>query len=90
MTEQEVRDIVTDAVETAFRAERAARGDPTEKTPSYVYGIKGIMELFGCSRSTATKYKSGLLKEAVSQQGRKITIDVRKAREIFKNKHNHR
>lgn len=93
MTEQEVRDIVTDAVETALRTQQRAttllHGAEERDTQRYVYGIKGIMDLFGCSRSTAAKYKSGLLKKAVSQHGRKITIDVRKARELFKNKDNH-
>ena len=49
----------------------------------YVYGIKGIQELFSVSHATAQKYKDGILKEAVYQSGRKIVVDVEKALELF-------
>lgn len=86
MTENEVRDIVTDAVESAFRTREACRPPGLEKEqrlPRFVYGIRGIMELFGCSRSTAMKLKVGVLRDAVSQHGRKITVDVEMARKLF-------
>ena len=46
-----------------------------------VYG--GIREEFKVSHATAQKYKDGILKNAVMQNGRKIILDVEKARELF-------
>ena len=54
--------------------------------PKYVKGLKGIRELFNVSHATAQKYKDGILKEAVSQQGRVIITDVEKALELFNKK----
>ncbi len=51
----------------------------------YVYGISGIMDLFGCSESTARRLKNGKIREAVNQSGRTIVTDVDKAMELFKN-----
>ena len=50
----------------------------------YVYGLKGIQSLFGCSHLTAQRYKDTFLAPAVMQQGRKIVIDVEQAVELFK------
>lgn len=52
----------------------------------YVYGLKGISELFHVSHATAQKLKNGVLKDAVSQQGRILLVDVEKAIELFGNK----
>lgn len=53
----------------------------TEK--SYVYGLKGIEELFSVSHATAQHYKDTILQPAVIQNGRKIMIDVDLAVELF-------
>ena len=50
----------------------------------YVYGIKGIMELFQVSNMTAQKYKRGILKDAVTQVGRNIRIDVELAEKLYR------
>lgn len=50
---------------------------------SYVYGLKGIQELFHVSHTTAQIYKDGILKDAVYQSGRKIVVDVEKAIALF-------
>lgn len=43
----------------------------------YVYGIAGIAELFGCSKTTANAIKqSGKIDKAIIQVGRKITVDA--------------
>lgn len=49
----------------------------------YVYGIKGIEELFGCSHATAQHYKDNVISEAVTQNGRKIIVDADYAVELF-------
>ena len=56
---------------------------PTEKI--YVYGISGIQKLLNCSESSAKRLKkSGVINEAIIQNGRKIIIDVEKALELLK------
>lgn len=55
----------------------------TNPEKRYVYGLKGIQELFNVSHLTAQRYKDGILKDAVFQSGRKIVVDVEKAMELF-------
>ena len=65
----------------------AHRSETKESVPSsgkrYVYGLKGIQELFNVSHGTAQKYKDGIIKDAVFQSGRKIVVDADKAMELF-------
>lgn len=58
---------------------------PTARQSSgrLVYGLKGIADLFGVSHLTAQRYKDGLIKEAVRQNGRKIVTDADYALELF-------
>ena len=49
----------------------------------FVYGIKGIMQLFGVSNVTAQRYKRGIIREAVSQNGRIIVVDADLALQLF-------
>lgn len=60
--------------------------EPVQKDYSdkkYIFGLKGIREEFNVSHATAQKYKDGILKDAITQYGRKIIVDVEKARELF-------
>lgn len=57
-----------------------------ESPKKYVYGLAGIRKLFNVSHATAQKYKDTIIADAVSQQGRKIIVDVDKALELFKKK----
>ena len=50
---------------------------------NYVYGLRGIQQLFGVSHKTAQEYKDGLIKDAVRQNGRKIVVDADYALELF-------
>lgn len=51
----------------------------------YVYGIKGLANILGCSKPHAQRIKSsGILDDAIIQNGRKIIIDKEKALELFK------
>ncbi|MBR1785307.1 MAG: DUF3853 family protein [Bacteroidales bacterium] len=50
----------------------------------FVYGLTGIMELFGCSKSKAQRLKSGKIAQACCQNGRSIVVDVEKAMQLFK------
>ena len=52
---------------------------------TYVYGIKGLAAILGCSRPTAQRIKStGKLDSAISQTGRTIVVDVDKALELIR------
>lgn len=53
-----------------------------------VYGIAGIAQLFGCSKTTANRIKaSGKIDEAITQCGRMITVDADLALQLL-NKNN--
>ena len=71
-----------------FRAGQRTESQPADKIApnTYVYGLRGIRNLFGVSHATAQRYKDTILKDAVSQNGRKIIVDVDKALELFNKK----
>ena len=49
------------------------------KEKSYEYGIKGLAKILGCSRSKAYNIKaSGIIDEAIFQNGKMVVIDVEK------------
>ncbi len=50
---------------------------------NYVYGLRGIQQLFGVSHKTAQEYKDTFLRPAVMQNGRKIVVDADYALELF-------
>ena len=54
----------------------------------YVYGLKGICDLFGCAHSTAQHLKDNVINEAISQNGRKIIVDVDLALQLFQENNN--
>lgn len=55
----------------------------TVATMRYVYGLRGVAELFGCSLPTANRIKqSGRIDKAVTQIGRKIIVDADLALEL--------
>lgn len=54
-----------------------------DESKKYVYGIRGIAQLFGCSLPTANRIKkSGKISKAITQIGRKIIIDSELAIEL--------
>ncbi len=60
---------------------------PIAPTKQYVYGQKGVAELFGCSVPTASRIlASGKIADAVSKIGRTIVVDADKALELTKRK----
>lgn len=53
----------------------------------YEYGLKGLAKILGCSVSKASEIKSsGILNEAIIQNGNIIIIDKEKTLELFGNK----
>ena len=57
----------------------------SQEEKKYVYGIKGIQKLLNCSESSAKRLKnSGVINDAIIQNGRKIILDVEKALVLLK------
>lgn len=53
------------------------------KGQQFVYGRAGIAQLFGCSKTTASRIKqSGKIDKAVYQYGNTIVVDAAKALEL--------
>ena len=55
-----------------------------------ICGLEGIMQEFGCSKSTAQKYKKGIFKDIVVQNGHKIFLDANKAWRCYESYKGHR
>ena len=50
---------------------------PAKNHPKYVYGLKGLADLFGCCKQTAFNIKkSGRIAPAIKQVGRLLIIDA--------------
>ena len=78
------------SIQKEFReqvSDRDIRRLPEPNDGKVVFGLKGLSNLIGCSKSTALKFKnSGVIDKAVCQIGRKIIIDADLALELLKNK----
>ncbi|WP_089690700.1 DUF3853 family protein [Chryseobacterium culicis] len=58
------------------------KASATEK--KYEYGLKGLAKMLGCSRSKASVIKSsGILDDAIVQNGNLIIIDKDKAMQLL-------
>ena len=49
----------------------------------FVYGLKGIMKMFGVSHGTAQTYKNTFLAPACTQKGKNILVDQELAIKLF-------
>lgn len=82
MTPEQLREFaVIVARETIAQTSEATE---TVSGKMYVYGLRGIRELFHVSHPTAQRYKNTFLAPAITQRGRKIITDVAKAMELYK------
>ena len=80
LTVGNLKQLITDLV----REQKADAIPPvTQAGKRYVYGLKGIQDLFGVCHLTAQRYKDGFLAPACIQNGRKIMVDVDLAIELF-------
>ncbi|MBR2194714.1 MAG: DUF3853 family protein [Salinivirgaceae bacterium] len=78
----ELIDIISTVLDSKLqKQEREPKGN------TYVYGIRGIAHLFGCSIATANQIKrSGLIDDAITQINRKIVVDRELALKLIKRK----
>lgn len=57
--------------------------DTTKDNKRFVYGLAGIADLSGCSKTTANRIKqSGKIDGAITQVGSLIIVDAEKALEL--------
>ena len=76
-----------DLVEDRVRAVLANKPTKQEGERRYVYGLKGLAKLLGCSKTTASRIKtSGKIDKAITQIGALLIIDADKALELAGNK----
>ncbi len=82
LTVEEFTELLDERIKAAISNETVST--PVVKpTGRLVYGLRGIRELFGVSHLTAQRYKDGIIKEAVRQNGRKIVVDADLALKLF-------
>ena len=67
--------------------EKSKNANVSEK--KYVYGISGIQILLNCSESSAKRLKkSGIINDAIIQNGRKIIVDSEMALDLIRKSNN--
>ena len=87
MTGQELLQLLKNSENEKKQDELVINPKRKEVPKNYVYGIKGIANLFGCSISTASRLKKeGKIQKAIMQRGRKIVVDADLALELFSKK----
>lgn len=64
-------------------ADAISEHEGVDNSQEYVYGLRGICELFGCSKNTAIRLKEEVIKKAVYQDGRRILTDPVMAKKLF-------
>ena len=86
MTGAQFLTLMAEAYRNRFEREPQVASTPNvEEDGHYAYGIPGICEVFGCSKSTAQRLKkSGIIEDAIIQTGRTIIIDRQKALDLVK------
>lgn len=91
LTPEELKGFAEEAATKAVERATGAKDAPeAPNTPTrFVYGLRGIRELFGVSHPTAQKYKNTFLAPAIMQRGRKIVVDVAKAIELYRSNTDH-
>lgn len=82
----ECRQLLRTLVKSVLTDEEIERIIEEEKSdrPFTVKGLQGIASIFGCSLPTAQKLKKTVIRDAVSQRGRLIITDVKRAKDLFK------
>lgn len=77
-----------DAIEERVKAIQTS-DQPATSEKRFVYGLKGLARLLGCSKTTAARLKaSGDYDEAITQIGALLLIDADKVLEIARDRNN--
>lgn len=88
LTTAELKTMIEEVVRAAA-PKTASSDEATVNNPEkrFVYGLRGIANLFGVTTRTALTWKDSFLAEAVTQRGRTIVTDVDKAMSLFAQQH---
>ena len=81
LTVEQFKQLLDERIAVALNNDKSA--SEFKSSGNYVYGLRGIQQLFGVSHKTAQEYKDGIIKDAVMQNGRKIVVDAALALELF-------
>jgi len=74
-----------DAVEARVKATTSSKAEADQSDKHFVYGLKGLARLLGCSKTTAARLKaSGKYDEAITQIGALLIIDADEVLRIAK------
>jgi hypothetical protein len=82
-TPEQLKAFTVEVVRETLAAGQLNAGNADNTQRRFVYGLRGIRELFNVSHPTAQQYKNTFLRPAITQRGRKIMVDVEKAIELF-------
>ena len=75
------------AIEEKVREVQNSKKQTAESDRRFVYGLKGLAKLLGCSKTTGARLKAtGNYDEAITQVGALLIIDADKVLEIARNK----
>lgn len=87
MTGEELSELIKSELQNETKFSATPQTNQRGKAiPNYVFGLKGIAKLFGCSVSSARRLKkSGKIDDAIIQEGRKIIVEADKALFLVKN-----
>lgn len=86
MSADELKKFIETEVENRLQGRNGAETPDPKKR--YVFGLRGIRDLFNVSLVTAQRYKDTFLTPAIMQRGRKIMVDVDKALELYNQRMN--
>lgn len=87
-TSRDLLDLIEDSIVMKNENyEKSGNTNVSEK--KYVYGISGIQILLNCSESSAKRLKkSGVINDAIIQNGRKIIVDSELALNLIRKSNN--
>lgn len=86
LTPEQLKSFAGEVAAAIVTAQQPTQTEKPNDTNRYVYGLRGIEELFNVCHTTAQKYKNTFLAPAVKQRGRKIIVDVKRAWELYHQK----
>lgn len=78
MTEDQLQQLIS-----SLKEKDSQKKNEAQTAKRYIYGLKGIRELFNVSHGTAQRYKNTFLKPAIIQRGRKIMVDADEALQLY-------
>ena len=87
-TSRDLLDLLEDSIIMKNKNDENSKNSKVSEK-KYVYGISGIQRLLNCSESSAKRLKkSGIINDAIIQNGRKIIVDSELALDLIRKSNN--